>query len=233
MRKLRHAATIALLDAGGIHKTGRPQRTVALRSDRLGSRLNIEIAGGRRCAGICGLFCFDRASSSPRVFFRRGLARRTSLRRRREDRRPDRPVRAGGDRDRSGFGGRRANGRGGFRRQGSGQADQVISADHQIKPDVAAGIARQWYDVDKVDLIVDVPVSAVGSRCKMSPTTARSFHHPFDRHRRFPRQVLLALCHPVGVRHACACGRHRAGSRQARRQYLVLPHRRLRFRPLA
>jgi branched-chain amino acid transport system substrate-binding protein len=38
----------------------------------------------------------------------------------------------------------------------------VISADHQIKPDVAAGIARQWYDVDHVDLIVDVPVSAVG-----------------------------------------------------------------------
>src|ERR1700720_3502430 len=37
-----------------------------------------------------------------------------------------------------------------------------ISADHQIKPDIAAGIARQWYDVDHVDLIVDVPVSAVG-----------------------------------------------------------------------
>jgi branched-chain amino acid transport system substrate-binding protein len=39
---------------------------------------------------------------------------------------------------------------------------QVISADHQLKPDVAAGIARQWYDRDQVDLIVDVPVSAVG-----------------------------------------------------------------------
>src|SRR6201993_1190454 len=38
----------------------------------------------------------------------------------------------------------------------------VISADHQIKPDVGAGIARQWYDVDNVNLIVDVPVSAVG-----------------------------------------------------------------------
>ena len=39
---------------------------------------------------------------------------------------------------------------------------EVISADHQIKPDIGAGIARQWYDVDHVDLIVDVPVSAVG-----------------------------------------------------------------------
>ena len=38
----------------------------------------------------------------------------------------------------------------------------VISADHQIKPDVGAAIARRWYDVEQVDLIVDVPVSAVG-----------------------------------------------------------------------
>ena len=30
------------------------------------------------------------------------------------------------------------------------------------KPDNAAGIARQWYDTEQVDLIVDVPVSAVG-----------------------------------------------------------------------
>jgi branched-chain amino acid transport system substrate-binding protein len=43
-----------------------------------------------------------------------------------------------------------------------GKPIQVISADHQLKPDVAAGIAREWYDRDQVDLIVDVPVSAVG-----------------------------------------------------------------------
>ena len=43
-----------------------------------------------------------------------------------------------------------------------GKPIAVISADHQIKPDVGAGIARQWYDVDHVNLTVDVPVSAVG-----------------------------------------------------------------------
>ena len=43
-----------------------------------------------------------------------------------------------------------------------GKPIKVISADHQLKPDVAAGIAREWYDRDQVDLIVDVPVSAVG-----------------------------------------------------------------------
>jgi branched-chain amino acid transport system substrate-binding protein len=37
----------------------------------------------------------------------------------------------------------------------------LISADHQNKPDVGSSIANQWYDVDKVDLIVDVPNSGV------------------------------------------------------------------------
>jgi branched-chain amino acid transport system substrate-binding protein len=38
---------------------------------------------------------------------------------------------------------------------------EVISADHQNKPDVGAGIARQWYDQDGVDLIVEVANSGV------------------------------------------------------------------------
>ncbi len=39
---------------------------------------------------------------------------------------------------------------------------EVVSADSQLKPDIGAGIARRWYDSEQVDLIVDVPVSAVG-----------------------------------------------------------------------
>jgi branched-chain amino acid transport system substrate-binding protein len=38
---------------------------------------------------------------------------------------------------------------------------EIISADHQNKPDVGSSIARQWYDVDKVDMIADVPTSSV------------------------------------------------------------------------
>ncbi len=38
---------------------------------------------------------------------------------------------------------------------------EIISADHQNKPDVGAAIAREWYDVGKVDAIVDVPNSGV------------------------------------------------------------------------
>jgi branched-chain amino acid transport system substrate-binding protein len=38
---------------------------------------------------------------------------------------------------------------------------EIVAADHQNKPDIGANIARQWYDVDKVDVIVDVPTSSV------------------------------------------------------------------------
>jgi branched-chain amino acid transport system substrate-binding protein len=38
---------------------------------------------------------------------------------------------------------------------------EIISADHQNKPDVGSQIARQWYDADRVDVIVDVPNSGV------------------------------------------------------------------------
>ena len=38
---------------------------------------------------------------------------------------------------------------------------EVISADHQNRPDVGVNIARQWYD-QGVDMILDVPTSSVG-----------------------------------------------------------------------
>jgi branched-chain amino acid transport system substrate-binding protein len=43
-----------------------------------------------------------------------------------------------------------------------GKRIEVISADHLLKPDTGAAIAGRWYDVEHVDLIVDVPISAVG-----------------------------------------------------------------------
>jgi branched-chain amino acid transport system substrate-binding protein len=38
---------------------------------------------------------------------------------------------------------------------------EVVFADHQNKPDVGSNIVRQWFDVDKVDVVVDVPTSSV------------------------------------------------------------------------
>jgi branched-chain amino acid transport system substrate-binding protein len=43
-----------------------------------------------------------------------------------------------------------------------GKPISVVVGDHQLKPDIGIGIARRWYDTEQVDLIVDVPVSAVG-----------------------------------------------------------------------
>ena len=44
---------------------------------------------------------------------------------------------------------------------GKGWKVEVISADHQNKPDVATNIARQWIDVEKVDVLMDVLNSGV------------------------------------------------------------------------
>src|SRR6516162_3303920 len=38
---------------------------------------------------------------------------------------------------------------------------EILSADHQNKPDVGAAIARRWLDVEGVDMIIDLPNSAV------------------------------------------------------------------------
>lgn len=38
---------------------------------------------------------------------------------------------------------------------------EIVSADHQNKPDVGSNIARQWYDTQGVDAIFDVPTSSV------------------------------------------------------------------------
>jgi branched-chain amino acid transport system substrate-binding protein len=42
-----------------------------------------------------------------------------------------------------------------------GMKVEIIAADHLNKPDVGSNIARQWYDVEKVDAIADVPTSSV------------------------------------------------------------------------
>jgi len=47
-----------------------------------------------------------------------------------------------------------------FDTAGKGWNVEIVSADHQNKPDVASTIARQWYDEENVDVIVDVPTSS-------------------------------------------------------------------------
>ncbi len=48
-----------------------------------------------------------------------------------------------------------------FKAADKGIKVDIVSADHQNKPDVGSNIARQWYDQDGVDMIIDVPTSSV------------------------------------------------------------------------
>ncbi len=115
-----------------------------------------------------------------------------------------------------------------------GMKVDIVSADHQNKPDIGSNIARQWFDVDGVDAIVDVPNSGValavsevareknkvllvsgaaisdltGPKC--SPNTV---HWTYD---------TWMLAHST----AGALGENR-------RRHLVFPHRRLCLRPCA
>src|SRR5213593_2826072 len=43
----------------------------------------------------------------------------------------------------------------------AGKPIDVITADHQNKPDVGVGIARRWYDTESIDAIFDLPNSAI------------------------------------------------------------------------
>jgi branched-chain amino acid transport system substrate-binding protein len=48
-----------------------------------------------------------------------------------------------------------------FAAEKKGMKVEIVSADHQNKADVGSAIARKWYDAEGVDLIADVPNSAV------------------------------------------------------------------------
>jgi branched-chain amino acid transport system substrate-binding protein len=48
-----------------------------------------------------------------------------------------------------------------FKAANKGIKVEIVSADHQNKPDTGSSIARQWYDRDGVDMILDVTTSSV------------------------------------------------------------------------
>ena len=102
----------------------------------------------------------DRAGDCRRARRRRRAG--ASVRRRHQVRRVVRYVELVHRHRRRRVGGGHENGRRGFGAiEKRGYKVEIVSADHQNKPDVGSNIARQWYDVDKVDAIVDVPNSGV------------------------------------------------------------------------
>jgi branched-chain amino acid transport system substrate-binding protein len=82
-----------------------------------------------------------------------------------------------------------------------GQKIEMVTADHQNKPDLATAIARRWYDAENVDMItelttssvalavqelskekkkVDIVVGAATSRISGDACTPYSFHWAYD-----------------------------------------------------
>jgi branched-chain amino acid transport system substrate-binding protein len=73
---------------------------------------------------------------------------------------------------------------------------ELISANHQLKADIGAGLARQWYDSEQVDLIVDVPVSAVGLAVQ---EVARDRRKLFITHSTGTSDFTGKFCSPYGI----------------------------------
>jgi len=84
-----------------------------------------------------------------------------------------------------------------------GQKIELVTADHQNKPDLATAIARRWYDTEGVDMItelttssvalavqelskekkkIDIVVGAATSRLTGDACTPYSFHWAYDTH---------------------------------------------------
>jgi branched-chain amino acid transport system substrate-binding protein len=83
-----------------------------------------------------------------------------------------------------------------FGGQISGLPIEVVSANHQLKPDIGAEIATRWYDIEKVDLILDVPVSAVGLAVQ---EVARKHHKLFITHSTGTADFTGKSCSPYGM----------------------------------
>ena len=114
----------------------------------------------------------------------------------------------------------------------AGKKIELLVADHQNKPDVAAAKAREWFDTQGVDMLIGGTNSGTGlAMAKVAPEKKKPFI--VDRRRR-TSALTNEQCTPYTVHYAYdtdgAGQGHRQRRGQGRRQELVLPDRRLRLR---
>ena len=121
-----------------------------------------------------------------------------------------------------------------FKAADKGIKVEIVSADHQNKPDVGSNIARQWYDQDGVDVIVDVPTSSVALAVNQ---ITREKNKVFINSGAASSDLTGKACSPNTVHwtyDTCRLANGTGGAMvKAGRRHLVLPHRRLRLRPRA
>ena len=114
----------------------------------------------------------------------------------------------------------------------AGKPVEVVSADHQNKPDIGVGIARRWYENESVDVIFDLPNSAIAlAVAAISRAEEQSIHRIGRRHGASDRRKMHAEYRALDLRHLRLRARSRQGGGRAGRQEMVLHHRRLCVRP--
>ena len=89
----------------------------------------------------------------------------------------------------------------------------IVSADHQNKPDIAVNTARQWIDVDKVDVFMDVLNSGVALAVNNLVKEKNADHDQYRRGVVGSHQcAVLAEHDSLGLRHLHAGQQHRSGA---------------------
>ena len=116
----------------------------------------------------------------------------------------------------------------------NGAPIEVLSADHQNKPDVGSNIVREWIDVEDVDVIVDVPTSSVALAVT---EIVKEKDRVFLVSGAATTELTGDACSPNTIHwtydtYALAVGTGRAMVQEGGDK-LVLHHRRLRLRPSA
>ena len=113
-----------------------------------------------------------------------------------------------------------------------GKPIEVISVDHQNKPDVGASKAREWFDTQGVDLITESLNSAVALAVSKVATEKKKIQMVTGAaSSRLTNRWIAVLTRPLRLRHHRSRQGHGRGRREGRRRQLVLPDGRLCFRP--
>ena len=111
-----------------------------------------------------------------------------------------------------------------------GHRIEIVSADHQNKPDLGVSIARRWHEVENVDMITELTTSSVALAVHDLSKQTKKINIVVGAATSRLRRCLPALRLSLGLRHPRVGLRHRRLAGGCRRRHLVLHDRRLRLR---
>ena len=103
-----------------------------------------------------------------------------------------------------------------------GKPIEVVAADHQNKPDIAANKAREWFDRERVDALMDVTsfgAGVGGGRSRKAEEQSRRIQQ--RGHHAAHQRCVLCDDDRLRIRHLCVVERHRQRGGRARRKHLV------------